>query len=85
MLAQLDTPTRAIFHNLAPWMQVVFYIAGGLACAVFAWGFWRRIRKYRRGRAEPRFDRLGARLGRACVTILGNTTVRRGDALGGWA
>ena len=82
---QTQTPTRQIFLHLAPWQQAVFYVAGALSIAVFVWGFWRRVKKYRRGRAENRFDHLPRRLGRALVTILTNATVRRGEAFGGLA
>ncbi|MFQ5507022.1 MAG: heterodisulfide reductase-related iron-sulfur binding cluster, partial [Planctomycetota bacterium] len=78
-------PTREIFLHLATWMQVVFYAASAVASLIFLYGFWRKLRKYRRGRAEPRFDRLGRRIARALVTILGNSTVRKGERLGGAA
>src|SRR5438093_11621690 len=78
-------PTREIFLHLATWMQAVFYATGLLAIATFCWGFWRRIRKYRRGRSENRFDHLGRRLGRALITILSNRTVRQGERFGGLA
>ncbi len=80
-----ENPTREIFLHLDTWMQVVFYIAGFAAMAVFAYGFWRRFAKYRSGRSENRFDHLGQRIARACATILSNATVRRGDRVGGIA
>src|SRR5688572_14870531 len=79
------TPTREIFLHLPGWAQAVFYVLGFLACAAFAYGFWRRIRKYRRGRSENRFDHLGRRLGRALRIIASNVTVRRGDRFAGVA
>src|SRR5262245_34991622 len=78
-------PTREIFLHLATWMQLSFYALSGLAIAVFCWGFWRKIAKYRRGRSEHRFDNLGRRCWRAFCTILANTTVRRGERFGGIA
>lgn len=81
----MTTPTREIFLNLSGWMQAVFYVLGLAACAVFGYGAWRRIRKYRKGRADPRFDRLGARVKRAAKIIVSNATVRRGDAYAGLA
>jgi len=80
-----QNPTREVFLHLAPWAQAVFYVVGGLASLVFVYGFWRRIAKYRRGRREDRFDRLGRRIARACLTILSNSTVRKGERLGGTA
>ena len=78
-------PTREIFLHLPTWAQVSFYVAGGLACLIFVYGFWLRIKKYRRGRAENRFDNLPRRIGRACVTILTNKSVRKDERLGGAA
>src|SRR5688500_17577507 len=80
-----QTPTREIFLHLAPWQQAVFYVLGGIAVVVFCYGFWLRVRKYRRGRAEDRFDHLGRRLWRAFLTILANTTVRKRERFGGLA
>ena len=80
-----EIPTREVFLHLAPWAQVVFYVLGGAASLVFVHGFWLRLQKYRKGRADPRFDHLGRRLGRALKVILSNATVRRGEAFGGAA
>lgn len=85
MFAQEQTPTREIFLHLPPWAQVVFYVLAGLACLIFVYGFWRRYKKYRRGRAENRFDNLGKRIGRAMVAILSNRNVRKGERFGGFA
>lgn len=85
MVAQETTPTREIFLNLSTWMQVVFYVVSGLAILIFCYGFWRRIRKYRRGRSENRFDHLSRRIVRAAITILSNTTVRKRERFGGLA
>ena len=82
---QIPEPTREIFMNLATWAQVAFYVAGGVAILVFVYGFWRRYRKYRKGRPAERFNQLGRRLGRAFVTILSNSTVRKRERFGGLA
>ena len=47
-----ENPTREIFLHLATWQQVVFYVVGGLASVTFVYGFWLRLRKYRRGRPD---------------------------------
>ncbi len=80
-----EQPTREIFLHLDPWMQGVFYAAAAIASAVFLYGFWKRWKKYRSGRKENRFDRLGQRVARAAVAILTNSTVRRGETFGGIA
>jgi len=80
-----QVPTREIYLNLPMWAQVVFYVVSGIASLIFLWGFWRRIKKYRQGRADHRFDRMGRRIKRALGQIFSNSTVRRGDRLGGLA
>ena len=86
MLAFAQEPvTREIFKDLPAWAQIVFYVLGGLACVIFVWGFWRRYKKYRRGRSENRFDGLGGRIWRAVVTIFSNVNLRKREKLGGFA
>jgi Fe-S oxidoreductase/nitrate reductase gamma subunit len=85
VFAQEQAPTREIFLNLPTWAQAVFYVLGGLACLIFVYGFWRRYKKYRRGRTENRFDHLGRRVARALVTILSNRNLRKREQLGGAA
>ncbi len=80
-----DTPHREVFLHLAPWMRYVFYLSAGLATAIFLYGFYRRLAKYRKGRSVNRFDDLPGRILKACGTILTNATVRQGDGLGGLA
>ncbi|MEC7584581.1 MAG: heterodisulfide reductase-related iron-sulfur binding cluster [Planctomycetota bacterium] len=80
-----ENPTREIFLHLDTWMQVVFYIVSFLAIGVFLYGFWRRFKKYRRGRSENRFDQLPRRIGRAFKTILLNSSVRKRERFGGLA
>ena len=82
---QSSEPTREIFLHLPGWAQIVFYVLGAAACGVFAYGFWRRFRKYRSGRSENRWDNMPGRIWRAAQTILSNSTVRKGDKLGGIA
>ena len=78
-------PTREIFLHLGTGPQIAFYVLGALACVIFIHGFWRRYRKYKKGRSENRFDDLYGRLRRAFVTIITNATVRKGDRFGGIA
>ena len=85
MLLQALNPTREIFLHLPVWAQITFYVTSGLACVILLYGFWLRLKKYRSGRSENRFDQLGRRLARAAVTILTNATVRKGEPFGGAA
>lgn len=80
-----STPTREIFLHFSVWMQVAFYIVSAVASLVFLYGFYRRIRKYRQGRRENRFDHLPARVRRALLRIMAHSTLRKRDAFAGWA
>jgi Fe-S oxidoreductase/nitrate reductase gamma subunit len=47
--------TREVFQGIGTLGEGIFYVLALAATAVFAWGCWRRIRKYRQGRAAGRF------------------------------
>jgi Fe-S oxidoreductase len=46
--------TRPIFQGITGPGEAAFYVASLVTVGVFAWGFWRRVRKYRRGRPAGR-------------------------------
>ncbi len=77
--------TREIFRNFPLWMQVVFYVVGLGTTAFVLYGFWLRVRKYRRGRDAGRFNRLGARFLHALRLMATNATVFKRDAYAGFA
>lgn len=79
------TPAREVFRNFPAWLILVFYIAATVAMGISAWGFWRRIQKYRRGRSENRWDMLWQRLSGAAAAIGRHTTLRKRAALPGWS
>ncbi len=47
-----DDLTREIFGNLDDTSRKIFYALAFVSCAVFAWGVWRRVRLWRRGRPD---------------------------------
>ena len=52
--------TREVFWNIQySWLIYVLMVP---TLAVFAWGFWLKIRRWRAGQPAVRFDRLGERL-----------------------
>lgn len=52
--------TREVFWNIEyTWLVYVLMVP---TLAVFGWGFWLKIRRWRAGRPEVRFDRPGERL-----------------------
>ncbi|MGE5132406.1 MAG: heterodisulfide reductase-related iron-sulfur binding cluster [Gemmatimonadota bacterium] len=89
------TPTRPVFQDIGPAGKAVFYVAGTVAIAVFCWGMWLRVRKYRRGRPAGRWptirqalagrSRMGSAGGikrpdtRTVGTLASNKTIGRGD------
>jgi Fe-S oxidoreductase/nitrate reductase gamma subunit len=79
------TPAREVFRNFSTTSQYAFYALASLTCLIFAYGLWRRVQKYRRGRSDNRFDHLWQRLLRAASLIGRSATLARRDAYAGWA
>ncbi|MFD1659101.1 (Fe-S)-binding protein [Streptomyces caeni] len=46
--------TREVFQGFSAVGEIAFYVLAFVTMGVFFWGFWRRVRKYRRGRAAGR-------------------------------
>ena len=46
--------TRPVFEGIGPLGKAIFYAVAAVSTAVFAWGVWHRVRKYRIGRAAGR-------------------------------
>lgn len=78
-------PTREIFRNFSFLMQLIFYLVSFGAMGVFAYGFYLRIKKYRRGKPAHRFNNLGKRFARATMIMAQNSTVWKRDAYAGLA
>jgi len=47
-----ETATRETFANLPTWAIAFWYFLIVVSVCVFAWGVYRLVRKYRRGRGE---------------------------------
>ena len=45
----LTLPTREVFGNIEPWMQVVFYVLMTVSFGVLVWRIWQRVRLWRQG------------------------------------
>jgi len=80
------TATREVFRHFADWMRITFYLTSALAVAVFCFGAWLRVRKYRHGRsASGRLDHLLARILQAGQRIGRHTTIGKRNLLVGLA
>jgi len=77
--------TREVFWALETSQVVFFYAAGFAAMAVFAWGIYRHVAKYRRGRPLTAAVDLAAGVGRMASDILSHRTLRRRDGFAGHA
>ncbi len=55
-------PVRETFWNIPHWAEIAQYILGFLTLVIFAYGVFRRVRRWRQGRPEKRNDQLGKRL-----------------------
>jgi Fe-S oxidoreductase/nitrate reductase gamma subunit len=78
-------PAREVFRHFSPGLVVAFYVLSAAALAIFAYGAWQRVQKYRRGRPAARWAALGARLRRAGGVVARHSTLRKRDALAGWS
>jgi Fe-S oxidoreductase len=70
-----DVPGREVFRNLSVEAVTLFYALAAATLAAFAWGAWRRIQKYRRGRPARRLAPLGARVLRGGAVIATHSTL----------
>ena len=57
-----NVPFRDTFWNVPAWAQIALYAAALVAIVVFAYGLWQRVRLWRAGRPENRFDRVPERV-----------------------
>lgn len=77
IVALLDGETRKVFEDLSPLGKGAFYVLGVTTAAIFAWGWWQRIRKYRQGRPARSADGTVGAAGAA------GTAVRKRRSLSG--
>ncbi len=78
-------PTREIFRNFSFLLQLIFYIFSIVGMAIFCYGFYKRFRKYCRGRPAYRFNNLGKRIMRAMSIMARNSTIFKQDVYAGLA
>jgi len=77
--------TREIFRNFPLFLEIAFYLIAFASMAVFLYGFYRRYKKYRKGRDAERFNNLMARFGKAAAIMAKNSTVFKRDKYAGFA
>ena len=69
--------TRILFQNFPTWMIVSFYVVGTLASAIFLYGVWTHIRKYRRGVRSGAWSPFWPRFKLMVTTVLSHRTIKR--------
>lgn len=83
------TKTRAVFWDFTTPLKVLWYVLAVASVAVFLWGCWRPIRRYRRGRggAWPpvAWRELPGRLAGGLRLLFSHRTIERRDHTAGWA
>ncbi len=77
ILAVQQEVTREVFLNFSTTAKVFFYVVANLAVVAFLWGSWLKVRKYRRGLPDNRFQFLFKRLATAGRQYVANTTVAK--------
>jgi Fe-S oxidoreductase/nitrate reductase gamma subunit len=68
-------PIRESFWNMPAATQWILYIFLAIALGIFGYGFYRRIRLWRRGQPNLRWDRPGKRIQQVVVYVLGQVKV----------
>ena len=56
LLLASETAGREVFLGFPGWGIALFYAATTVAIGIFLWGFFKRIRKYTKGRPVSRID-----------------------------
>ena len=84
-MIQTDSITRVLFEDFRPSAIRLFYVIGFAAIAVFCWGVYVQVRKYRRGVAAGAGGSLLTRFGDMVGTVLSHRTVARRDPKAGAA
>ena len=74
---------RETFETLAQWEIVLFYCLIPVVLAVFFYGAYRLVRKYREGRGQTRLDNLARRLRTMIREFAFNAGIARRDRLAG--
>jgi len=66
-----SVPFRDTFWNVPVWAQVALYVGAVVAVTVFVYGLAQRVRLWRGGRPEHRFDRIPERIALVLKHALG--------------
>jgi Fe-S oxidoreductase/nitrate reductase gamma subunit len=69
--------TREIYWNVGHGVVIPMYILTFVAFSVMAWGYWRRLRLWRQGKALNRFDHAGERVRRLITEVLSQVKILR--------
>jgi Fe-S oxidoreductase len=83
MTADPNAVTRVLFEDFAPAAIAAFYLIACAAVALFCFGVYVGVRKYRRGAAAVLEGGLLARCRAMLGTVLSHRTIARGDRAAG--
>jgi Fe-S oxidoreductase len=84
-MTDVNAATRVLFEDFAPAAIIAFYVIACTAIAVFFFGVYIAVRKYRRGSAAEVGGDLLARLRAMVGTVLSHRTIARRDRPAGAA
>src|SRR5271165_6751928 len=85
VMSRADAVTRILFEAFGAAEVRLFYLLGYAAIAVFGYGVYVQIRKYRRGAALQLDGSFQARLGDMIGKVLSHRTIARRDPAAGAA
>lgn len=75
--AAIDIATRQVQWNVSYGMAVIMYVSMVLAFAIFSYGLWHRVRIWRIGKPEIRWDRPGERIKRVLRLAIAQQSLLR--------
>ena len=84
-MSRTDAVTRILFEAFSKAEIRIFYLLGYTGIAIFFYGVYVQIRKYRRGAALRLEGSLWSRLGAMVSSVLSHRTIDRRDAAAGGA
>jgi hypothetical protein len=84
-VSRTDAVTRILFEAFSAAEVRLFYLLGYAAIAIFCYGVYVQIRKYRRGAALALDGGLWTRLGGMLSSVLSHRTIDRRDRAAGGA
>ncbi|MBS1883075.1 MAG: (Fe-S)-binding protein [Actinobacteria bacterium] len=77
------TKTRPVFWDFRPWLEALWYVLVTISIAVFAYGVWRSLHRYRQGRRTRDYGAALRRMPAVIRELAGQGLLRARNRLAG--